>query len=90
MTKKDKYSKPGKGVSKNQPEKRALFAFGELYSYNVCVLYTAYNRTYPSHDGRRIYNRTYDYSGTFVRTLPLRCKLSSEKFLCQVPCMGME
>ncbi len=31
MTKKDKYSKPGKGVSKNQPEKRALFAFGELY-----------------------------------------------------------
>lgn len=31
MAKKDKYSKPGKGVKKNQPEKRAFFAFTELY-----------------------------------------------------------
>lgn len=28
---KDKYSKPGKGIKKNQPEKRAVFAFIELY-----------------------------------------------------------
>lgn len=31
MAKKDKYSKPGKGIKKNQPEKRALFAFIEMY-----------------------------------------------------------
>ena len=31
MAKKDKYSKPGKGIKKNQPQKRALFAFIDLY-----------------------------------------------------------
>lgn len=31
MAKRDKYSKPGKGVKKNQPEKRAFFAFIDLY-----------------------------------------------------------
>lgn len=31
MAKKDKYSAPGKGVKKNQAEKRAFFAFVELY-----------------------------------------------------------